>query len=67
MAAWRACTWRCSAAQLGLSANTVAVQVKRLRERLQTLIRAELLGTLSDPRLLDAELQALKAALVEPD
>lgn len=50
-----------------MPANTIAVQVRRLRERLQTLIRAELLDTLSDPTLLDAELQALKAALVAPD
>ena len=55
--------YRALAAQLGLPANTVAVQVKRLRERLQAGIRAELLDTLSDPRQLGAELSALKAAL----
>lgn len=58
--------YRQLSAQLHLPANTIAVQVKRLRERLQTLIRAELLDTLSDPKLLDAELRALKAALVDP-
>lgn len=58
--------YRALAIRLRVPANTVAVQVKRLRERLQTLIRAELLDTLSDPRSLDTELRALKLALSDP-
>jgi RNA polymerase sigma-70 factor (ECF subfamily) len=44
-------------------ANTLAVQVRRWRERLNALIRAELSDTVSSPAQVDAELEALQRAL----
>lgn len=52
------------AARLGMPANTIAVSVRRWREQLQQLIREELAQTLDDPKRVDAELAALRAALV---
>jgi RNA polymerase sigma factor (sigma-70 family) len=51
------------AAELGMRANTVAVAVYRLRQRLRDLVRAELADTVSDPAQVDAELEALRGAL----
>jgi RNA polymerase sigma factor (sigma-70 family) len=48
------------AMELGLRANTVAVSVHRLRQRLRELVREELARTVSDDDQLDAELRALR-------
>lgn len=48
------------ARSLGLKPNTVAVNVRRLRQRLRELIREELAETVSDAASLDAELRALR-------
>ncbi|MBS0456705.1 MAG: sigma-70 family RNA polymerase sigma factor [Proteobacteria bacterium] len=50
-------------AALGMPANTVAVAVRRLRERLRQLVRSELADTLPPGTDLDAELQWLRQAL----
>jgi RNA polymerase sigma-70 factor (ECF subfamily) len=47
----------------GLRVNTLAVTLKRLRDRLATLIRAELAELVSDPAAIDEEMRALRAAL----
>lgn len=49
--------------ELGLRANTVAVNVHRLRERLRELIRLALRRTVDDPAVLDDEMRALREAL----
>jgi DNA-directed RNA polymerase specialized sigma24 family protein len=51
------------AAMHGLAANTVAVAVKRLRERLRALVRRELADTLAPDADLDAEMEWLRRAL----
>jgi RNA polymerase sigma-70 factor (ECF subfamily) len=56
--------YRRAAAALGISGNHVAVQVKRWRTRLAELARRELAATLADPRDVDAELDALRSALL---
>jgi RNA polymerase sigma factor (sigma-70 family) len=48
--------------QLGMRANTIAVGVHRLRQRLRALVREELLQTVSDPASLDEELRELRSA-----
>jgi RNA polymerase sigma-70 factor (ECF subfamily) len=48
------------AAELGMRANTVAVCVHRLRQRLRELVREELARTVGDPADVDAELHALR-------
>ncbi len=50
-------------AALGMPANTVAVAVRRLRERLRVLVRHELADTLPPGADLDAELAWLRQAL----
>lgn len=50
----------------GIRANTLAVTLKRLRDRLATLIRAELAQLVANPEDLDDEVRALRAAL-RPD
>ena len=47
----------------GIRANTLAVTLKRLRERLAQLIRAELAQLVADPDDIDDEMRALRAAL----
>lgn len=47
----------------GVRANTLAVTLKRLRERLAQLIRAELAQLVADPADIDDEMRALRAAL----
>ena len=51
------------AERLGMRRNTLAVTVKRLRARLQELVRAEIAETCSDPRDVDVELRAVRDAL----
>lgn len=51
------------ARELGLRANTVAVNVHRLRERLRELVREALQQTVATPAALEDELHALRAAL----
>ena len=48
------------AATLGMKANTIAVHVHRLRQRLRALIRHELERTVCDPDGLQAELETLR-------
>jgi RNA polymerase sigma-70 factor (ECF subfamily) len=50
-------------ARLGMAANTVAVAVRRLRERLRALVRRELADTLPPGADIDAEMRWLKQAL----
>lgn len=47
-------------AELGLRPNTIAVNVHRLRQRLRSLVRLELLQTVADPGSLDEELRELR-------
>ena len=47
------------AQRLGMSRNTVAVAVHRLRQRLHELVRAEVADTVLDPAALDEELTTL--------
>jgi DNA-directed RNA polymerase specialized sigma24 family protein len=55
-------------ASLAMAPNTVAVAVRRLRERLRVLVRAELADTLPPDSDLAAELEWLRCALREtPD
>ena len=54
-------------ATLAMAPNTVAVAVRRLRERLRALVRRELADTLPPGGDLDAELRWLKQALHAPD
>ena len=46
--------------ELGMRANTIAVNVHRLRQRLRSLVRLELLQTVADPDSLDEELRELR-------
>jgi RNA polymerase sigma-70 factor (ECF subfamily) len=50
-------------AELGIRANTIAVNVHRLRQRLRSLVRLELLQTVSDPESLDEELRELRQSV----
>ncbi len=47
----------------GLNANALKVAVHRLKRRFRELLKAEVAGTLHDPRLVQAEMSALLAAL----
>jgi RNA polymerase sigma factor (sigma-70 family) len=49
-------------AELGMRPNTLAVHVHRLRQRLRSLVRLELLQTVADPESLEAELRELRAS-----
>lgn len=51
------------AARLDVRANTLAVMLKRWRERLQQLVRAELAQTVGDEDQLEQELRALRETL----
>ncbi len=51
------------AARLGMRSNSVAVAVHRLRARLQELVEAELLQTLSEPDELEDEKRAIERAM----
>lgn len=51
------------AAQLGMSANSVAVAVHRLRHRYRELVRAEVAHTVSSPDEIEGEMRHLFAAL----
>lgn len=51
------------AASCGLNANALKVAVHRLKRRFRQLIKAEVAGTLDDPRLVEGEMNALFAAL----
>jgi RNA polymerase sigma factor (sigma-70 family) len=50
--------------RLGIPANTLSVQVRRLRLRLIELLRLELAQTVDDPARVDAEMMDLRAALL---
>ena len=56
-------TYKLVAQELGLRANTVAVTVYRLRERLRELVRIELSRTVADTSVLDEEVRAMREAL----
>ena len=49
-------------AELGMRPNTIAVNVHRLRQRLRSLVRLELLQTVADPQSLEEELSELRAS-----
>jgi RNA polymerase sigma-70 factor (ECF subfamily) len=49
--------------ELGLSANSVAAAVRRLRQRYRELVRAEIAHTVADPDEVKEEMQHLFAAL----
>jgi RNA polymerase sigma-70 factor (ECF subfamily) len=51
------------AAGFGMNANALKVAVHRLKRRFRQLLKAEVAGTLDDPGLVEAEMQALFAAL----
>ncbi|HSY20414.1 MAG TPA: hypothetical protein VK815_18865 [Candidatus Acidoferrales bacterium] len=51
------------AAGCGMNANALKVAVHRLKRRFRQLLKAEVAGTLDDPRLVEAEMRALFAAL----
>ena len=51
------------AAELNVPANTVAVTVRRLRQRYRDLVRAEIAGTLAQPADVDAEMRHLLEAV----
>lgn len=53
--------------QFGLSRNTVAVAVHRLRHRLQVLVTAEVSQTMSDPAQVSAEVAAIQNWLAKPE
>jgi RNA polymerase sigma-70 factor (ECF subfamily) len=55
-----AADYRQVAVELGMRANTVAVYVHRLRQRLRQLVREELARTVGDPADVEAELHALR-------
>lgn len=52
--------YKALAAELGMRSNTIAVNVHRLRQRLRSLVRLELLQTVADPASLDQELRELR-------
>jgi hypothetical protein len=47
----------------GMNPNALKVAVHRLKRRFRQLLKAEVAGTLEDPRLVEAEMRALFAAL----
>jgi len=51
------------AAEMGMSVNSVAVTVHRLRQRYRELVRAEIANTVSSPAEIDEEMRNLFAAL----
>ena len=51
------------AASCGMNANALKVAVHRLKRRFRDLLKAEVAGTLDDPAHVEAEMQALFAAL----
>jgi RNA polymerase sigma factor (sigma-70 family) len=55
-----AADYRQVAVELGMRANTVAVYVHRLRQRLRQLVREELARTVGDPADVEVELHALR-------
>ncbi|MEO8742687.1 MAG: sigma-70 family RNA polymerase sigma factor [Lysobacteraceae bacterium] len=52
--------------QFGLSRNTVAVAVHRLRHRLHMLVTAQVSQTLSDPAQVPAEVKTIQGWLIKP-
>ena len=52
--------------QFGMSRNTLAVAVHRLRHRLQMLVTAEVSQTMSDPEQVPAEVETIQHWLVKP-
>ncbi len=54
-----------AAADLGLNEGAVRVAVHRLRKRYRHMLREEIAQTLSDPAMLEEELQALFAAFAD--
>lgn len=52
-----------AAAQLGISEDAVKVAIHRLRKRFRDAVKAEIAQTVSDPDVVNEELDALKAAL----
>lgn len=52
--------------RLGVRPNALAVALKRWRDRLAALVREEVAQTVSDPALLDEEVNALRDALRAP-
>ena len=52
--------------RLEIRANSLAVTLKRWRDRLAILVREEVAQTVADPALLDAEVAALREALRSP-
>jgi RNA polymerase sigma-70 factor (ECF subfamily) len=51
------------AAGCGMNANALKVAVHRLKRRFRQLLKAEVAGTLEDPRLVETEMRSLFAAL----
>ena len=51
------------AADCGMNANALKVAVHRMKRRFRDLLKAEVAGTLDDPAHVEAEMQALFAAL----
>ena len=51
------------AASCGLNANALKVSVHRLKRRFRALVKAEVTGTLDNPRMVEDEMSALFAAL----
>ncbi|HEV2207703.1 MAG TPA: sigma factor [Verrucomicrobiae bacterium] len=51
------------AAELGMSANTVAVAVRRMRQRYRDLVRAEIANTVASPEEIDEEMRYLLTVL----
>ena len=51
------------AADCGMNANALKVAVHRMKRRFRELLKAEVAGTLDDPAHVEAEMQALFAAL----
>jgi RNA polymerase sigma-70 factor (ECF subfamily) len=51
------------AARCGMNANALKVAVHRMKRRFRDLLKAEVAGTLEDERQVEAEMQALFAAL----
>jgi len=48
--------------ELGMRPKTIAVNVHRLRQRLRSLVRQELLQTVADPESLEEELRELRTS-----
>lgn len=52
-----------AAGQLGLSEAAVKVAIHRLRQRFREAVRGEIAQTVSNPEVVEEELEALRAAL----